>query len=302
MIELTKSGIELELARQSNNAEDIERAALNFMYETSNFLELYAAYVALNDYGIPVNFGHSVIKKGTKLYRVRKYDDKTDFSNPSQWGPPPNGRENRANKQGEKALYCNFSPMACVIETHIKHNEKYVLGTYICTEDIPVGSFIDVSSRNIKKFFAAIALNAMLIAPSRSDDNSLVLERLDKEFGVIMPNDIDFKRIQEDEFVLPFLFAVMNQKDQYYKITNNICNVLKKQYPMGIRYSSCYFPVETAGIESNCCNVVFYKSGIEKLKFLEYQVLTNDKTDDIHLSLIDIWINSYKKNKRSEIN
>ncbi len=302
MIEITKAGIELELAMRLGDKQAIEQAAINYMYESSNFFEIYARYVALHKVGIHINFGTSIIKKGTILYRVRKYDECTDFSNSQQWGPPPRSRENRANREGEKALYCNLSPEACVIETHIKQNEKYVLGRYICTEDIPVGSFINVASNHQKKFFAAITLNAILIAPSRRDDNSLVFERLDKEFGNIMPDDFDFKRIKNDINVLPFLFGVMNQKDEYYKLTNNICDVLKWQNPMGIRYSSCYFPIEAPQIESNCCNIVFYETGIKNLKFLDYQILTNNKPDDIHLSLIDIWLNSYKKNKRSEIN
>ena len=152
MIEITKAGIELEWAIRFGDQFAIERAALNYMYESSNFFEIYARYIALHKVGIHIDFGTSIIKKGTILYRVRKYEEHTDFSNPQQWGPPPNSRENRANREGEKALYCNLSPDACVIETHIKHNEKYVLARYECMKDIPVGGFL-MWHQTIKKSF-----------------------------------------------------------------------------------------------------------------------------------------------------
>lgn len=87
-----------------------------------------------------------------------------------------------------------------------------------------------------------------------------------------------------EEFELPFRFGVLNQRNQYYKLTNQLCEMVMKHTPCGIRYSSCYLPMESPGIECSDYNLVLYHEGIEKLSFLDYQVKTFNK----NISTIDI--------------
>ena len=60
--------------------------------------------------------------------------------------------------------------------------------------------------------------------------------------------------------------------------------VLKKSNPCGIRYSSCYVPVETAGITSNAFNLALYRDGIDKLRFIDSEI----KTCDSNFTCVDI--------------
>ena len=72
----------------------------------------------------------------------------------------------------------------------------------------------------------------------------------------------------------PLKLAVLVTKDDtYYHLTNEICDALKRYYPDGIRYSSCYAPIETIGISSNCYNLVLYEEGIKKISFVDAKEL-----------------------------
>lgn len=51
--------------------------------------------------------------------------------------------------------------------------------------------------------------------------------------------------------------------------------IFSKDTPDGIRYSSCYLPLETVGIECSDFNVVLYSEGISKIKFIDYKIKTN---------------------------
>lgn len=81
--------------------------------------------------------------------------------------------------------------------------------------------------------------------------------------------------IENGSFELPIKLGVLNQRDEYYKLTNKICNILSKSTPDGIRYSSCYIPLETSGIECSDYNIVLYHEGISKIKFINYEIKTN---------------------------
>ena len=68
--------------------------------------------------------------------------------------------ENRANKSGEPALYLGTTENICILETHIRKNEKYVLGEYEVTEDIILGGFLDWEDhKSMKKYLAGVILN-----------------------------------------------------------------------------------------------------------------------------------------------
>ena len=278
--EITKEILtELIIATQSGDKKRIEKAKYKALFDCTNLFELVINYIFLDSRGVSFDFGQSVIKKGTLLYRIRKFQDGIDFTNPAQWTAPPTKPQNRANAKGEEALYLGSTESVCLLETHIARGEKYVLATYECLEDISLG--FTLSREYGEHFIAGIVLNAFLIAPSRSDKNKDIFNFLDNRYGEIKLEDLtDWK----NNFDLPFKFAVLNKREKYYELTNQICGILQKQNRNGIRYSSCYIPAEMPGIICSDFNIVLYPEGISKVKFLNYEMKTNtQKFTDLDL-------------------
>lgn len=267
--------------------DEIKKAKYKLLWESSNFLEVIINYVALNQYGLEYDFGKDIIPKGTKLYRIRNYETDTDFLNPNQWSPPPHKPQNRANRNGQEALYLGSTETICLLETHIKKGDIYVLGIYEVTEDIEVGGFLSHDSENMLHDWAGIVLNAFLIAPARSERNKELFNYLDSYYGTLTLDD--FKNINELKadggMQLPMKFGVFNQLEQYYSLTNQLFDILSKFTPEGIRYSSCYLPLETVGIKCSDFNLVLYSKGISKVKYINHIIKTNtldlDYTDTL---------------------
>lgn len=277
----------LNYALDSGDFEKIEKAKCDCIYEATNFFEAATVYVTLEQCGQHFDFGSYTIPKGTILHRIREYKVGTDFSNPSEWTPPPHRPMNRANREGEKALYLNVMEEACLLETHIAEGKKYVLGTYEVIEDIVVGGYFSIPKENQRLLSIGIALNAILIAPSRDERNTELFEFLDEVYGEVYPNDIQWADIKNNLW-LPFKLAVMNRREEYHKITNMLCDILKQKYPDGVRFSSCYLPVETIDIESNCYNLALYETGIKKLRFIKHEIKTNSKKEFTSTNLAKI--------------
>lgn len=242
-----------------------------YIINASDVLDALDRYVTLSICQVPMDFGKSIIPKGTKLYRIRRWNQNEDFSQQSAWDPAPSKPQGRCNRQGQEALYLCSRPELCLLETHIQHNEKYVLGIYECTEDIVLGGFLD-GRTSLAHYIACHILNALLIAPARGENNKELFEYLDQHYGPLTINDAKYKHDLE----LPFRIGVINQRETYYNITNRLCNTIIQKYPNGIRFSSCFLPLATSGIRSNFYNVVLYKDGIPSIKFVESRVITHD--------------------------
>lgn len=103
----------------SEDASMMEKQKLNFIYKASNLFEAAVNYITLEQQGFHFNFDSYTIPKGTLLYRVRGYEKGRDFSDPSEWTPPRHRPQNRANHQGEQALYLNYMEKVCLLETHV---------------------------------------------------------------------------------------------------------------------------------------------------------------------------------------
>lgn len=258
-------------AIKNKDIPKIEKAKYEVLCDCTNLSDLVTNYIVLDKFGVNFDFGTSIIKKGTTLYRIRRFSCDIDFNDPLQWTAPPKKPQNRANRQGQEALYLGSTESICLFETHMQKGEKYVLATYECTDDIEVGGF-NLYKEDIYHLMAGVTLNAYLIAPSRNEINKELFEYLDSFYGDLRPDDImDWK----NNFDLPLQFAVLNKRDQYYEITNDLTDILRKQTPCGIRYSSCYLPMETLGIVCSDFNVVLYNEGISKVKFLRADIKTN---------------------------
>lgn len=242
------------------------------LLDEPDVLSAACKYIAYSRCGLYYDFGHTILKAGTRLYRVRKYREGVDFSNWSQWAPSPMRCENRCNHVGEKSLYLGSDKFVCMLETNIEPNSLCAVGTYVCREDIELGGFVYVMPGESKyKIMAGMLLNGLLIAPSRNETNRELFQYLDSLFPNIDIYDI---RVSQS-MLIPYKMAVVNKKYNYYRLTNSLCDVLKSHHPDGIRYSSCYLPVETVGIECSAYNVVLYGNGIRKIVFESHELVTN---------------------------
>ena len=285
-----KEAYDKYLASMNNGSEnDIQKEKYNLLWEVSNFFELVVNYVALSKAGVKYNFGKTIIPKGTKLYRIREYKEDIDFSNLDQWKAPPHKPQNRANVKCQVALYLGSTETICLLEAHIEKGKTYVLGTYEVMEDIEVGGYLSYNPYNVLHNLAGIVLNAFLIAPSRSDKNRELFSFLDSYYGVLSLDDFtNMNEIKDGEDLkLPLKFAVLNRREEYYQLTNQLCGILSEDTPEGIRFSSCYIPMESIGIECTDFNIVLYSDGISKIKYINHEIKLN-MSDLNHIEILKI--------------
>ena len=264
------------------------------LFNASDILGVLVNYIANSKCGLQYDFGSTVLKKGKILYRIRKYSDETDFSKPNEWKPAPTKPQNRCNCKGETALYLGSDENICLLKTHIGKGEKYVLGEYELLNDIKICGYTYVNPNSSEwKKLTAILFNDFLIAPIRNKNNKALFDIIDAHFS-----DIDFSNItlstlknSEEEKNLSLRIGHITQKDEYYKITNSMCSVLKNQNPNGITYSSCYFPIETFGIKSNAYNICLYEDALENIKFTNYNIKINN-SELVAESIINLMLNN----------
>lgn len=265
---------ELIKAVQENDKEKIDQLKYDNLWYGSNIFSLVPNYIFLTEAGIDFEFGFKIIKKGTKLFRVRKFLEGVNFNDNCQWSFPPSMPENRANHSKEAALYLGTTENVCILETHISKGEKYVVGEYEAINDIVLGGFIDCEDYGKKtRYDAGVVLNACLIAPARCDKNEELFSFLDDLYSGISINDLKVSDIEKLD--LPLKFGFINKRNEFYKLTNRLITKIKEKYKDGLFYSSCYIPLSTVGITCSDSNIVLYKSGMEKIKFIKSEIKIN---------------------------
>ena len=159
------------------------------------------------------------------------------------------------------------------------NGEKYALGEYEVTDDILLGGFLDCEyKKSNNSFFTGVILNAFLIAPSRNEKNNKLFKYLDEYYKGMQPDDLRIENAREID--LPFKFATVNKKEEYYKLTNRLLKSIKNKYPDGTIYSSCYLPVSTIWIKCSDMNVALSKKGMQKIRFLKAEIKNNNRTFD----------------------
>ncbi len=283
-------------AVEENNAELINKYKYESLFYGFGLISIVTNFIALTNYGIKFDFGFELLKKGTKLYRIRKYEPNVDFNDPSQWSYNPKRSKNRGNLEGEAALYLGTTEDVCILETHIKEGESYVLGEYEVKEDIKLGGFLHSEDKNNLSWTkAAMVLNAFLIAPSRCDKNEALFNLLDETFKGLTLDQIKVKDIENPN--LPLKFGVANKRTKYYDLTNQLLKPIKEKYEYGITYSSCYIPLGTVGIRCSDRNIVLYDHGINKIKFIKSQIKTHNKqfTD---IKMMRVLIETFSDSKK----
>ena len=276
-------------AVRGGDKEQIDKLKYDNLFYGSSLLTIISNYTFLSDIAIDFDFGFQILKKGTRLYRIRRFDESVNFSDEKEWSYPPSMPENRANRSDEPALYLGTTENICVLETHIGKNEKYVIGEYEVAEDIILGGFLDCEDRkSVRKYLAGVILNAYLIAPSRGDKNRELFDFIDAYYLGYTLEDLQMKEAKELE--LPLKFGYLNKREEFYKTTNKLLAPIKRKYPEGLSYSSCYIPVVTVGIVCSDTNVVLYKKGMNKIRFVRSTIKTNNSkfngTDILKLLVI----------------
>lgn len=270
---------ELIEAIQSGDKVAIDKSKYKVLFYGSSLLDVVVNYVVLTNMGVEFDFGSHILKKGTHLYRIRRYEEGVDYDDPRQWTYPPTKPGNRANHPGEPTLYLGTTEMVCLLETHISKTEKYVLGEYEVLKDITLGGFWDCEDyKKVSWFLAGVILNAYLIAPSRGDKNRELFAYLDQKYSGFSLADLQIG--EATKFDLPLKFGVLNKKEQFYNMTNRLVDCLKKKHPEGIGYSSCYFPEATIGIICSDYNIALFEPGFSNIRFLKASVKEN--TSDIN--------------------
>lgn len=280
---------DLIVAVRDGDKEQIDKLKYDNLFYGSSLLTIISNYTFLSDIGIDFDFGFQILKKGTRLYRIRRFDESVNFSNEKEWSYPPSMPENRANRSGEPALYLGTTENLCILETHIGKNEKYVLGEYEVTEDIMLGGFLDCEDRkSMRKYLAVVILNAFLIAPSRGDKNRELFNFIDASYERYTLDDLQIEEAKELD--LPLKFGYLNKREEFYKTTNRLLEPIKRKYPEGLSYSSCYIPVATVGITYSDTNIALYKKGMNKIRFVRSTIKTNNSkfngTDVLKLLII----------------
>lgn len=262
-------------AVRAEDKEQIDKLKYDNLFYGSSLLTIIPNYIFLSDIGVDFDFGFQILKKGTKLYRIRRFDESVNFSDEKQWSYPPSMPENRANRSGEPALYLGTTENVCVLETHIGKNEKYVLGEYEVAEDIMLGGFLDCEDHESKrKYLAGVILNAYLIAPSRGEKNRGLFDFIDAHYEGYTLDDLQMG--EATKLDLPLKFGCLNKREEFYKTTNGLLDPIKRKHPEGLSYSSCYIPVATVGITCSDTNVVLYKKGMNKIRFVRSVIKTNN--------------------------
>lgn len=276
----------------NKNVDEINKYKYEALWDANDLLSVVFNYLFIcQKLGVDFDFGKSKIEKGMAFYRIRRFEDGVDFSNENEWRPSPYKKMNRANSEGETALYLGSNEFVCVLETHLQENERYVLGKYECVESFDAGGFFSVDKKNNLHMFASMLLNACLIAPARESKNDMLFSYLESKLsGLRLDNlgNVEKNLLDgHEEFILPFKLGYVIQKNTY-ELTNALCNVLKKSFPKAIRYSSCYAPIEGGGFESNAFNLAVFENGLPHFRWVGFEQKTNAAKNGYPLTDVNV--------------
>ena len=222
------------------------------------------------------------IKKGTKLYRLRR-EDGSDLLNPKAWGLAPKEKvtQGRFNKEKEPLLYVATSNTVLGREIRLKDDEVYYEAIYECKKDFQVGSLF--SSDGI------IPMLLHKISLSIESDSCLLDNELNKLQDKIVLNNVS--DVLDFEFSPFYIYSII---DNLYDYTNKIGRAAMNEN--GLRYASIYEPFELSGgkliftsngIENG--NIVLTEEGIKNIEFLsaERKVYKNSVDLSMYIDMIN---------------
>lgn len=229
-----------------------------------------------------------VIPEGTILYRARK-DNGVDLINESDWWMPPEKYVSRGrfNRDRKPILYLSTMDFVLPREIGLNVDDSYYLSKYRVKNSFSVGSLLktdDIVNYILHKVAIAIEDDSKLT----SEERKHILPIMDK----LKPWDI------LNDFTSSF-YLYHHLKSNLYDITNKIVNLVLSENSCGIRYCSCYVPVEMSGGPQILTldgeingNYALTNEGIKHLEWLgsEKRIYTEDdyKKNDMSLFISTI--------------
>ena len=248
-------------AKINNDEDNLYSLQINFINKPC-FLDVLKNMIILIYLQLPIKTEKITLKKGTKLYRVRRRNGIINANDPIEREPNPLKTKNRLNDEGEMALYLSSSKRLCLIELGIKFNEEYCVGEYDVLEDIHLGTFDEIKSKD--DFLPFRKLSKVLMAVSKTDENEEKLNYISDAF-----KDTSIDKVIESgkDMIAPFIIASMLKEGDAHIYSRVISKNFKNNTYDGIRYSSSFLPLGDPLFTVSDYNYVLYSSGIKKLKF-----------------------------------
>ena len=229
-----------------------------------------------------------IVPKGTILYRARK-DKGVALVNENDWWMPPknNVSKGRFNSERKPILYLSTMEFVLPREIGLNINDAYYLSSYRVKNSFSVGSLLktdDIVNNILHKVAIAIEDDSKLT----SEERQLISSTINK----IKPCDI------VNDLMSPF-YLYHYLRNNLYDITNKIVGLVLGKNPCGIRYCSCYNPIEMSGgpqiltldgkVEGN---YAITDEGIKNLEWIgsEKRVYTEEdyKKNDMSLFIIEL--------------
>lgn len=224
-----------------------------------------------------------VVPENTILYRARK-DNGVDLINESDWWMPPEKyvSKGRFNRERKPVLYLSTMDFVLPREIGLNVDDAYYLSKYRVKNNFCVGSLLKTNDTvNYVLHKVAIAIE---------DDSKLTPEErklLSPIMDKLKPWDI------VNSFSSSF-YLYHHLKTDLYDVTNKIFEQALSKNSCGIRYCSCYVPIEMSGgpqiltlggeVEGN---YALTNAGIRNLEWLgaEKRIYTEDdyKKNDMSL-------------------
>lgn len=225
------------------------------------------------------------IKKGTKLYRIRKNEGK-DLTDEKEWIIPGNytPQKNRFNADGEFVLYLSTDAGILPRECELNEGDEYWLTEYTVTNDFEVGTLLKNNDE--------VAHILHLILSALHDNNKFKKDELillEQHLSVIDPTSLN--TIFSDLIAPLYLSRYINQ--DIYDISNKMWVILKDNFPNGIRYNSSYFSMFELSGSSECVtlgeldtgNLALTEKSMQFIKFENTRLLKCDSVPSLELAL-----------------
>lgn len=207
------------------------------LMNTNSLDEFFIMYFGLSYKDKQDAFGDEfVVPNGTILYRARK-DNGVALIDETDWWMPPEeyaGR-GRFNSEQKPILYLSTMDFILPREIGLNINDSYYLSKYRVKSSFRVGSLLktdDIVNYVLHKVAIAIEDDSKLAGEERK----LISSITDK----LKPWDI------VNDFTSSF-YLYHDLKKDLYDITNKIADLVLSKNPCGIRYCSCYVPIEMSG-------------------------------------------------------
>lgn len=227
------------------------------------------------------------VPKGTIMYRARK-DVGISLVTENDWWMPPKEKVSKGRFNGEHKPILYLSTMDSILPREIGLNvdDSYYLSRYKVKSGFCVGSLLktdDIVNYVLHKVAIAI-----------EDDSKLTLE----ERKIISPV---MNRLKPWDIVNDFsssFYLYHHLKNNLYDITNKMVDLVLSKNPCGIRYCSCYAPIEMSGgpqiltlageVEGN---YALTNEGIKNLEWIDSEKRTYTK-DDCKNNDMSLFINT----------